>query len=86
MRGRMAEIRSTQDRQRMVVHELATLVAFAFHDPKHIPEFRSLGEKPKVDDRQRLVNDAKVRAWFMAHVDPVVPQLSLPRGAEASDT
>jgi hypothetical protein len=72
----MAAIRSTQDRQRMVVHELATLIAFAFHDPKHIPEFRALtgGEKSKVDavdDRQRLVNDAKVRAWFMAHVDPV---------------
>jgi hypothetical protein len=68
LRGRYAAIRAEQDRQRIVGYELAQWIAFAFHEPKNMPKFRSLSETVRADAEaaQRLIDDAKVRGWFMA--------------------
>lgn len=50
--------------QRALNFELARLVAFAFHDPKKMPEYKAAS---KADDKKSSeVNDAKVSAFFRA--------------------
>jgi hypothetical protein len=68
LRGRYACIRAEQDRLRMVAYEQAQWIAFAFHDPSNPPKFRSLSDtvRADADDRQRMVDNEKVRAWFLA--------------------
>jgi hypothetical protein len=71
MRGRVAAITAAQDRARMVAYEMARWIGFAFHNPRHMPDFKPLVQtKPEVAGeaaaRQALVDDAKVRGWFIS--------------------
>jgi hypothetical protein len=68
MRGRNVAMREDQDRLRMVAYEQAQWIAFAFHDPNNPPKFRPLSETARADAdaRQRMVDNEKVRAWFLA--------------------
>ncbi|WP_408635470.1 hypothetical protein [Pontibaca salina] len=53
------------DRQRFMHHEAARLMAYAFHDPGKMPEFKSIKapeKKPKVSDE---ADQARVRGFFM---------------------
>jgi hypothetical protein len=67
MRGRHAFIRAEHDRRRMVAYEQARWVAFAFHDPKNLPDFKALAT-PAEDAKaaQAELDDARVRGWFIA--------------------
>ncbi|WP_444460001.1 hypothetical protein [Rhodobacter capsulatus] len=40
LRGAAAQRRAEVETARALNHQLAGLVAFAFHDPQHLPEFR----------------------------------------------
>lgn len=64
LRGRHAFIRAEHERRRMAAYEQARWVAFAFHDPKHMPDFEPLGTSRGA--AQAAVNDAKVRGWFIS--------------------
>ena len=68
MRGRNAATLAEVDRQRMVAYELAQWIGIAFHDPKRLPPFKltAINHIETDDERQRLVDDAKVRGWFIS--------------------
>ncbi len=71
MRGRYAARLADFDLQRMVAHELAQLIALAFHDPGKIPPFEARGDRrteaeiEAAEERRREIEEAKVRAWFI---------------------
>ena len=39
-------------------------MAFAFHDPKHMPAFKLSSVEKQAENTE--INDAKVRGWFIA--------------------
>jgi hypothetical protein len=65
LRGRHAFIVAEHHRRRVVAYEQAQWMAFAFHDPKHMPKLQTMAEAA-ADTAQAAVDDAKVRGWFIA--------------------
>lgn len=62
--GRMACIKAAHDRSRMVAWEQANWIAYAMHDPKNLPPFKTL--EAGQTEADEAVNDARVRGWFIA--------------------
>lgn len=65
MAGRAAFIKAEHERARMVAWEQAHWIAYAVHDPKNIPSFKTMAEG-KAAEAEQAMNDAKVRGWFIA--------------------
>lgn len=64
LRGGVEKARAENDIARQRNYELATLVAFAFHDPEKMPKFGGAAQDEKqVSDE---VAHAQVRGFFMA--------------------
>lgn len=70
MRGRQAAILADHDRRRMIAYEQAQWIAIAINAPKKLGEFRPVARARVADatpdERQRLIDDAKVRGWFIS--------------------
>jgi hypothetical protein len=65
LRGNVARLRSESDVARHRNYELASLIAFAFHDPKEMPEFKAMSA-PQQKARDDALNHARVRGYLMA--------------------
>jgi len=64
LRGGVEKARAENDIAQQRNYELATLVAFAFHEPDNIPKFGgSAQDEKQVSDE---VAQAQVRGFFMA--------------------
>jgi hypothetical protein len=64
LRGGVEKARAENDIARQRNYELATLVAYAFHDPEKMPKFGgSAQDEKQVSDE---VAHAQVRGFFMA--------------------
>lgn len=63
LRARAEARREEHDRQRGIAYELAALIAFAFHEPKKLPEFEPTRPAGAPSTR---ADEEHVRAWFIA--------------------
>ena len=70
LQGRHAAILADYDRRRMIAYEQAQWIALAVNNPKKLGAFKPIArdraEAPVPDERQRMVDDAKVRGWFIS--------------------
>ena len=63
LRGGVARVTVENDLARQRNYELATLIAYAFNDPKNMPKFSAVSQKKEVPDE---VAQAQVRGFFIA--------------------
>lgn len=53
------------ERQRIVSHELAGLIAVGFHSPKNMPEYKPLAKKSAKPKTTTVADDETARGYLM---------------------
>ncbi|ETD90407.1 hypothetical protein ACTTAL_13565 [Rhodobacter capsulatus] len=66
LRGAAAQRRAEIETARALNHQLAGLVAFAVHDPQHLPEFRPDHDDAAHSQGAREVDHERVRGALIA--------------------
>lgn len=67
VKATMARRDAGHERQRILSHELAGLIAVAYHDPQNFPKYEPLQKMQGRDEKPTESDNAKIRGFFIYH-------------------